>query len=62
MRIGDRSCRDLHFRYLEKTCQFRRIARKPGDAAIGVLKHYEVKLAAAPGNFSENLTDARKKA
>jgi hypothetical protein len=44
--------------YLKIVRQLGGIAGKASDAAIGVLKHDEVKLPAASRNLSGNLTDS----
>ena len=58
VRIGDRFCLDFPFLYLKIVREFGGVAREAGDAAIGVVKHDQVKLPAAASNLSENLTDS----
>ena len=53
MRIGDRFCLDFPFLYLKIVRELGGVAREAGDAAIGVVKHDQVKLPAAAGNLSE---------
>jgi hypothetical protein len=60
-RISDRFCLDFVFLYLKIVRQLGNVAGKASDAAIGVLKHDQVKLAAASGDLSGNLTDSPEK-
>ncbi len=62
MGIGDRFCFESRFLYLEIVRQLGGVARKPSDAAIGVLKHDQVKLPAASGNLSRDLADPPQQA
>ena len=48
--IADRFCLEFAFLYLKIVRQLGGVAGKPSDAAIGVMKHDEVKLPAASRN------------
>jgi hypothetical protein len=56
--IGDRFCLEFPFLYLKIVRQHCGVARKAGDAAIGVVKYDDVKLPAASRNLFGNLTDS----
>jgi hypothetical protein len=58
VRIGDRFLFKFRFVYLKIVRQHGGVARKASDAAIGVLKNYEVELPAPSRNLSSNLTDS----
>jgi hypothetical protein len=57
-RIGDRFCLEFPLLYLKIVGQQGGVASKASDAAIGVVKYDDVKLATTSGNFSGNLTDS----
>jgi hypothetical protein len=56
--ISDRFCPEIRFLNLKEMRQPGGVAGEAGDAAVGVLKQDEVKLAAAPRNLLDNLTDS----
>ena len=56
-RIGDRFCLEFPFLYLKIVRQLGGVPGKASDATVCVVKHDEVKLSAASGSLSGNLTD-----
>jgi hypothetical protein len=60
--VGDRFRSELRLRYLKVVCQHGRAAGKASGTATSVVKNNEVKLAAATGDLSGNLTDSSEKA